>query len=174
MILIPIKMKNDQNNSVNDELSTLTEKDFECQVCLDKFVNPVLMPCHAHSICLQCLYSIYIVKKKESRSESKRLQTECPTCGTYAGKIEFRRLKINKELVKIMASHAQEKKTKLIEKPTPKQEDTKLELSLTQSINEKLKNVVTFDALKLFINGGNVAKLFNMDLNITAKQSKHI
>jgi len=46
-----------------------SEEDFTCPVCLDFFVNPVVLPC-SHSICSKCIQTFW-----ESRGFN-----ECPIC----------------------------------------------------------------------------------------------
>jgi len=88
---------------------TQVEREFECQVCLDKLKKPVMMPCGVHSLCLECLHSMYKKKREENRSQGNNLSVECPTCGEQAGNAKFKNLKVNKELERVMNAYQKEK-----------------------------------------------------------------
>ena len=167
------------------------DREFECQVCLDQFNKPVLMPCQVHSICLECLYGIYKNKKKESKGKSGNLKVECPTCGQNAGQMKFKDLKINKELVRIMNAYKKEKQEIFSRKQNEKQgnievitsKEEKIHSLLNNSDPEKIKDVA-FNALKKLIDEGqnidniletiSIPNLLSKKLNIPSEKRIHI
>ena len=169
----------------------VVDREFECQVCLDQFNKPVLMPCQVHSICLECLYGVYKNKKKESKGKSGNLKVECPTCGQNAGQMKFKDLKINKELVRIMDAYKKEKQEIFFPNKNEKQgnievvtsNEEKIHSLLNNSDPEKIKDVA-FNALKKLLDEGqnidniletiSIPNLLSKKLNIPSEKRIHI
>ena len=142
--------------------STAVDREFECQVCLDRFSKPVLMPCQVHSVCLECLYEIYKKKKSENNRKSINLKIECPTCGQSAGQAKFKDLKINKELTKIMEAYKIEKQEIFARKEKNKEDQIEIVTSKEEKIKSLLNNAhpeqiknIAYKALKELIDRGN-------------------
>ena len=159
----------------------VVDREFECQICLDPFNKPILMPCHVHSICLQCVYDVYKKKKMGNNGKSDHLKVECPTCGQNAGQMKFKHLKINKELIRIMEAYKSEKQEIFVRNKKEKQDnieivtsrEEKIKSFLNNSDSEQINDLAIIVLKKLVGEGKNIDNILDtihIKLNLPSKK----
>jgi len=147
------------------------ERELECQICLSVLEDPILLACNSHSICSECLASLFKHQKNE-RGGLKLIF--CPSCGKESGGMKIKNLtkiKVNKELIRVKNAYEKERALWVSEKI---QLETKL-TDISNMVELKAAEKAKFDKLeKRNLDNGDAECLRDILSSFEAKQLQEV
>jgi len=156
------------------EEQTSVEKELQCQICLNTFDKPVMLPCQSHSICSECLS---LLSKKESKASDGRGNVHCPTCGPASGSMKIKHVKssmINRELERIKVAYKKEKKEWQNEKEKLKMEAGNLKFYMTEKEAKEAEKDEAIEKLIRDFETPQLKNLFSTMAGILSKRGEDI